>query len=592
MPSKKEKQQQQQAALLAMKAQTAALANSTNTISNTTTSNTPVGKTNSTPIVTNTSAPSTKSNANLETVVDRLSLIREQKSELDELNNRFSNYVLALRKRTQENNDLQKVVDQEKQKQKNVSRRDNSDLENQMAQLRQEIDETAVSTEEFLMKRLRALKEVALLKEKIRAEEEQSFSKRRQALETEYQQSVIQLKEFTRRVEDLEKMRSTNQIEMNQLNDLYNRLDQELQDLILNNLRTECNLKTIEEQILLTKAIYETEKSELANEQLKQQQFYTNELDKAIEDIRRDFQTLLKNNQIILENAYTERIEQVKSQFSNVPENSVAAPARVSVANLRDELKEVEKTRDDIENQYRPLIETFINKQKEKTSIDEEQRRLDLEYTRLINEINQITEAIELGKQHGFSVRFELETYRRLLDLQTQNVGFMTTHLLPNGSKEEEEEEHPTTVSIETTTTSSPPVSPPPTTTLTTKKNESQRSISKTGKFDIDQVQAGFISINNAANNCVDQPLKGWTLTRVVNDGEEFSYQFPENYVLKARTRVRVYSNKVDQTGGSNGRLVASAIPAWASTGQGENVKILLLDEKGINRAQYTETWQ
>ena len=152
----------------------------------------------------------------------------------------------------------------------NVSRRDNSDLENQMAQLRQEIDETAVSTEEFLMKRLRALKEVALLKEKIRAEEEQSFSKRRQALETEYQQSVIQLKEFTRRVEDLEKMRSTNQIEMNQLNDLYNRLDQELQDLILNNLRTECNLKTIEEQILLTKAIYETEKSELGKRKRKE----------------------------------------------------------------------------------------------------------------------------------------------------------------------------------------------------------------------------------------------------------------------------------------------------------------------------------
>ena len=112
------------------------------------------------------------------------------------------------------------------------------------------------------------------------------------------------------------------------------------------------------------------------------------------------------------------------------------------------------------------------------------------------------------------------------------------------------------------------------------------------GKFDIDQVQAGFISINNAATNCVDQSLKGWTLIRTVNDGEEMSYQFPDNCLLKARTRVRIYSNKVDQTGGTNGRLVASTIPAWASTGQGENVKILLLDEKGINRAQYTETWQ
>lgn len=112
------------------------------------------------------------------------------------------------------------------------------------------------------------------------------------------------------------------------------------------------------------------------------------------------------------------------------------------------------------------------------------------------------------------------------------------------------------------------------------------------GKFDIDQVQAGFISINNAATNCADQPLKGWTLVRTVNDGDETTYQFPDNYILKARTRVRVYSNKVDQTSGNNGRFVASAVPAWASTGQGENVKILLLDDKGINRAQYTETWQ
>lgn len=574
MPSKKEKQQQQQqAALLAMKAQTAALANSTNTISNTT-----VGKLN----------PTTVTKSSNETI-DHLVLFREQKTELDELNNRFSNYVLALRKRSQENNDLLKQVDQEKQKQKNVSRRDNSDLENQMAQLRHEIDETTVSTEEYLMKRVRALKEISLLKEKIRAEEDQSFSNRRQTLENEYKQSVLQLKDLTRRIDDLSKMRSTNETEMNQLNDVYNRLDQELQDLIINNLRNECNLRTIEEQILLTKAIYETEKAELANEQVKQQQFYTNELDKAIEDIKRDFQNLLKNNQVILENAYAERIEQVKTQFSSVPETSVVTgSARVSIENLRDELKEVEKSRDDIENEYRPLIDLFITKQKEKTSIDEERRRLDLEYTCLINEINQITEAIELGKQHGFSVRFELETYRRLLDLQTKNVTLVNNHLLANGSKEEDS----TVVTSIPATTEVTATQPPSTVTMTTKKNESQRSISKTGKFDIDQVQAGFISINNAATNCVDQPLKGWTLTRVVNDGEELSYQFPENYVLKARTRVRVYSNKVDQNGGTSGRLVASAIPAWASTGQGENVKILLLDEKGINRAQYTETWQ
>ena len=135
--------------------------------------------------------------------------------------------------------------------------------------------------------------------------------------------------------------------------------------------------------------------------------------------------------------------------------------------NLRDELKQVEKTRDDIENEYRPLIDAFVNKQKEKSNIDEERQRLDLEYSRLIGEINQLTEAIELGKQHGFAVRFELETYRRLLDLQTPSANFVAHHLLPNGSKEDDST---------TMTTSAAPV------TMATKKTESQRSISKTGK--------------------------------------------------------------------------------------------------------------
>jgi len=58
-------------------------------------------------------------------------------------------------------------------------------------------------------------------------------------------------------------------MEINQMNDLYKKLEDELHDLILNNMRLECNLRTIEEKTLLTKAIYETEKAELTNEQIK-----------------------------------------------------------------------------------------------------------------------------------------------------------------------------------------------------------------------------------------------------------------------------------------------------------------------------------
>ena len=115
------------------------------------------------------------------------------------------------------------------------------------------------------------------------------------------------------------------------------------------------------------------------------------------------------------------------------------------------------------------------------------------------------------------------------------------------------------------------------------------------GKFDIDQVQAGFVSINNVAKNCTDQPLKGWQLVRSINDGQESVFQFPNTYVLLPKTRVRVYSNKAENLGtgtSTNTRLIASSIATWTGTNEGDNVKILLVDEKGVNRAQYSETWQ
>ncbi|CAF0797371.1 unnamed protein product [Rotaria sordida] len=598
MPSKKEKHHQ---ILTGVQSEITPLANSTNTTS----------KTNENVLLTNTYSNMTtitkKTNLINDSInsLDHLTLIRDQKNELDELNNRFSNYVIALRKKTKENDDLQKKVDIEKQKQKNLASQDNHDLEVQMNELRREMDESAVLTEHFMLKRDQALKELALLKDKIRSEEDHSYAKRCQTLENEYQQTLIQLKELTSHYEDLEKISQANKNEMNQMKDLYKKLEDELHDLILNNIRLQCNLRTIEEQTLLKKAIYETEKAELTNEQIKQKQFYTNELDKAIEDIKHDFQILLKNNKAILENSYTERIEQIKTQILTYEANKqqeISSTSRISIETLHDELKQTENIRQNIENEYQSLINFYIAKQKEKNQIDEERIRLDNEYNRLINEINHLTGAIEIEKQYWFSVHFELETYRKLLDLETtkslsSNNYYYTS--LPNGKQENspvEEQQQEQQQQI-----------------ITVKKNDRQRAISKTGemkitneegsificniilgKFDIDQVQAGFISINNASTNCADQPLKGWTLVRSINNGPESVYQFPDSYILRARTRVRVYSNKAENIGNStiHGRLIASSIPAWASAVQGDNVTILLLDEKGINRAQYSETWQ
>lgn len=102
MPSKKEKHQQ---VLTNTKSQTLPLANSTNTFQTVTTNHVSTVTTK-------------KSQLNHDTTQNSnpLSLIRDQKQELDGLNHRFSIYVDALLKKSKENDDLQKKVDVEKQK--------------------------------------------------------------------------------------------------------------------------------------------------------------------------------------------------------------------------------------------------------------------------------------------------------------------------------------------------------------------------------------------------------------------------------------------------------------------------------------------
>lgn len=123
MPSKKEKHQQN---LANIKAQTTPLANSTNTTPTSTNQNVPLSNSYHS-VTTNHFSTITTKKTNLTNdsmnSLDHLSLIRDQKHELDELNNRFSNYVDALRKKTKENNDLQKKVDTEKNKQSKTKKK-------------------------------------------------------------------------------------------------------------------------------------------------------------------------------------------------------------------------------------------------------------------------------------------------------------------------------------------------------------------------------------------------------------------------------------------------------------------------------------
>ena len=112
------------------------------------------------------------------------------------------------------------------------------------------------------------------------------------------------------------------------------------------------------------------------------------------------------------------------------------------------------------------------------------------------------------------------------------------------------------------------------------------------GPIAIDQVdpQGNFILIENAGSTGKDQEMKGWTLRRKIDSKDEIVFRFPDNYVLKSRSRLRILSRNASR-GSINERetLVAEGVQTW---GTGTNMVTRLLDAEGVERALFNQKFQ
>jgi hypothetical protein len=112
------------------------------------------------------------------------------------------------------------------------------------------------------------------------------------------------------------------------------------------------------------------------------------------------------------------------------------------------------------------------------------------------------------------------------------------------------------------------------------------------GPIAIDQVdpQGNFIVIENAGSTGKDQELKGWTLRRKIDAKEDIVYKFPDNFVLKSRSRIRILSRNASK-GSINEKetLVAEGIQSW---GTGTVMVTRLVDANGEEKALFNQKFQ
>ena len=112
------------------------------------------------------------------------------------------------------------------------------------------------------------------------------------------------------------------------------------------------------------------------------------------------------------------------------------------------------------------------------------------------------------------------------------------------------------------------------------------------GPIAIDQVdpQGNFIVIENAGSTGKDQDMKDWTLRRKVDSKDDIVYKFPDTFILKSRSRVRIFSRNASR-GSINDReaLVADGVQTW---GSGTVMVTRLIDANGEEKALFNQKLQ
>jgi hypothetical protein len=96
---------------------------------------------------------------------------------------------------------------------------------------------------------------------------------------------------------------------------------------------------------------------------------------------------------------------------------------------------------------------------------------------------------------------------------------------------------------------------------------------------------------NTSSSSKYDQNMTGWLIKKTI-DNSKLIYEFPDNFILKIRTPVRIVarntSKKLSSTTPKDGMiyLVADNIVTW---GTGTNTITQLIDDEGKEQASYTQ---
>jgi len=350
----------------------------------------------------------------------------QEKQVLGQLNDRFAKYIDRVKFLEGQNKKLLAELEELRQHWGEQSRQIRERYEPELLEARATIDDT---TREKAVSEIRAKRseyEVANFKRQYDDALNliQQDKNKMAGLEYLYQENQVELDLLRRQMHDAESDIEKYKKEVVRLNEDLARLLSDLDQETLKRVKLENEKQTLEEQIPFLNAIHEQEMAELksmqAGSHIDPAQFYRHELERAIRDIRGDFEDLSEQQKRELEEWYKIKTEEITQQAAKREALEALNVKTESTDNLKSAFHDSQQEYANLKQVNADLCYRLSQLEEELDSVRRENGltldQRDRDISEMRQRLQELMNDYDELMNNKASLEFEINTYRRLLE--------------------------------------------------------------------------------------------------------------------------------------------------------------------------------
>lgn len=504
----------------------------------------------------------------------------KEKRAMQDLNERFANYIEKVRFLEAQNRKLADELDKLKDKwgkettqikamyetELSEAKRLLEDAEKEKARLEQRVAALEEQLEELRRKLHDATKAAAEIREKIDQQNQQL---------SDFEAEINLLR---RRVEGLTGDKDKDKRQIAQLQDALNRARIDLDNETLLHIDAENRRQALEDELEFLKNVHDQELKELAalayrDTTSENREFWKNEMGTALREIQKVYDDKMDKIRDDMDTFYSMKVQEFRTGATRNTMDS--AHTKEETVRLRTQLQDLRNKLNDLENKNNMLQRELENLRREKEEREkellDEKDKLEKDVIKMRAELEAINRELQDLQDTRLSLELEIAAYRKLLEGEENRQGLKGVVDSLFGAINKAATGPDDTVRVRQNITGE-----------VTSKMTNQRTAKGAAAIGDCAPDGSLVIIENTGHK--DEDVAGWTVQRLLDNEISATYQLPGQLpILKPGTQIKLYAKGKKPSSANKPEDIETPVNNWGTGGKQINTE--LVNKSGEVRA-------